>query len=641
MRLQHPKTGHAGHLTFFKINIFVVSLRYKRRMRLATITNWAYGVTVGLTLVSAGTMLLASRAQEQERSAVEQRYRLDQASSNLDAEIFALTDHARQFLNTEDPTYRLLYQRDLSKLASVENRLKHLDDAGAGQEELRIIKEAIGWADALHDEQREALAAYDRGDTSHARLILFGAEYERELDRAQMLIEQFQSRLHQRTQAEVDNAEGLARIWKTVSELVLAITGLMFLCVLYFVFKQRVLRPVVRLSDVVSRLAAQDYAVEPPTIGRIDEIGDMAQAIRIFRENGLERQRLAAEREADLAVRDLLAKMTQRMQGCDTLNELEGVVQRFVPQIAPDLAGRLYLVDEKRGAVVEACNWLVPRHSRTEFPPLACWALRRGLPHQPAGPQIDVPCDHLDRGEAAGLPDTLCLPLTAQREMLGMLYFEPLQDERTAAMPLDYLRLLAENIGLALGNLRLRDALRELAMTDALTGLANRRQLDAVLKVQTSEAEQQKRPISCLMVDVDHFKRFNDTFGHDAGDAVLREVGLVLKGAMREQDLSSRYGGEEFLSLLVGVDADEAEKRAETIRGRIAALQLTFGGISLGTVTASIGVATAPVHCRADNLVETADAALYRAKAQGRDRVVVAPIKSMNDGKRRASASTT
>ncbi|MBO9574585.1 MAG: diguanylate cyclase [Sphingobium sp.] len=602
-------------------------------MRLATITNWAYGATVALAIVSGGTMLLASNAQEQERAAVDQRYRLDQASSNLDTEVFALTDHARQYLNTSDPSYRLLYERDLAGLSSIENRVRHLNDAGAGPEELRDIKEAIGWADALHDEQSQALDAHDRGDAARARQILFGAEYERELDRAEMMIEQFQGRLDQRTQAEVEKAEGLSRIWKAVSETVLAITGLMFLCVLYFVFKQRVLRPVVRLSDVVSRLAAQDFTVEPPAISRIDEIGDMAQAIRIFRENGLERQRLAAEREADLAVRDMLAKMTQRMQGCDTLAELRDVIQRFVPQIAPGLAGRLYLVDEERGAVVEACNWLNPQHSRAEFAPLSCWALRRGLPHRPAGAQIDVPCEHLDLGDGPVLPDTLCLPLTAQREMLGMLYFEPLEHDQAAAISLDYLQLLAENIGLALGNLRLRDALREMAMTDALTGLANRRQLDAVLKSRIADALRRRKPISCLMVDIDHFKRFNDMFGHDAGDAVLREVGAVLKGATRQNDLSSRYGGEEFLSLLIGVGAEEAQKRAEMIRNQIADLQLSLAGASLGPVTASIGVATAPVHCHPDSLVETADAALYRAKALGRDQVVVAQPDLMNERK--------
>ncbi len=593
-------------------------------MRLATITNWAYGGTVALTLISGSTMLLASDAQENERDAVENRYRLDKASSTLGREISTLTNHARQYLNTGDPTYRLLYQRESATLGTIEGRIRHLNDAGARPEELRALKDAIAWADTLHDEQREALDAHDRGNEKRARQLLFGPEYERELDRAQVMIEQFQSRLDQRTQADVDVAENIARVWKTVSEIALAVTGLMFLGVLYFIFKQRVLRPVVRLSDVVTRLAAQDYAVEPPPIDRIDEIGDMANAIRIFRENGLERQRLAAERDADLHIRELFSRMAQRLQGCNTLAELQGVLQRFAPEIAPGLAGRLYLLDERRGVVGEACQWQEPRFSRAEFPSLACWALRRGLPHRPAGTQVDVPCEHLDLQGEAPLPDTLCLPLTAQRELLGMLYFEPLDSISHEAISLTYLQLLAENVGLALGNLRLRETLREMAMTDSLTGLANRRQLEAVLGEQVAKAERAGKPISCLMIDVDHFKSVNDMFGHEAGDVVLRQVGAAIKSEMREEDVSSRYGGEEFLALLIGMGADQAEKRAEMIRSRIAALQIISGENNIGPVTVSIGVATAPTHCQSRNLVETTDAALYQAKSSGRNRVVVA-----------------
>ena len=130
------------------------------------------------------------------------------------------------------------------------------------------------------------------------------------------------------------------------------------------------------------------------------------------------------------------------------------------------------------------------------------------------------------------------------------------------------------------------------------------------------------------MVDVDHFKQFNDSFGHDAGDAVLREVGAVLGGAVRDKELAFRYGGEEFLLLLPGLDADRASARAEHIRERIASLCLIHEGVTLGPVRASIGLATAPVHCTTDRLVQTADAALLRAKAQGRDRVEVATIRS-------------
>jgi len=163
-----------------------------------------------------------------------------------------------------------------------------------------------------------------------------------------------------------------------------------------------------------------------------------------------------------------------------------------------------------------------------------------------------------------------------------------------------------------------------MAMGDALTGLGNRRQLDTTLAQILSDAQRADLPVSCLMLDVDHFKRFNDSFGHDAGDVVLREVGAALRDSVRDRELAFRYGGEEFLVLLPGLDAQQAAERAEHIRERVAGLTLDYNGVRLGAVSVSVGVAAMPVHCTADRLVQTADAALLRAKAHGRDRVEVA-----------------
>jgi len=218
----------------------------------------------------------------------------------------------------------------------------------------------------------------------------------------------------------------------------------------------------------------------------------------------------------------------------------------------------------------------------------------------------------------------LCLPLTAQRETLGLLYFEPRIGIDRADTPEFYLHMLAENISLALGNLRLREALREMAMADPLTGLANRRQLDTVLEVQLAEVDRLGQPMSCLMLDVDHFKCFNDDHGHNAGDAVLREVGAVLKGVTREHGSAFRVGGEEFLLLLAGLGPDQAAARAEDIRARIGALRITHKSGELDPISVSIGIASAPAHCPVDRLVQTADAAMYRAKALGRDRIEIA-----------------
>lgn len=594
-------------------------------MRLATITNWAYGATLVLTLTSGVTMLLASDAHEHERAAVAHRYALDRATTGLGKTMFLSADHARQFVVTGDPIYRSLYESDRMSRADVAARMAPVVKAGALPDELNLLREAIRLSQTMDTQQRAAILAHQRGDLTHAQNLMFGGAHERQLDHAKTLIERLQMQIETRTAGQIEQATRLARLWRTLSEAAVAITALLFLAVLYFVFKQRVLRPVVRLSDVVTRLAAQDFSVAPPQVNQIDEIGDMAAAIEVFRANGLARQRLEAERDRDLAMRDMLARMTQRMQACDTLPDLLGVAQRFAPEIAPTLAGRLYLLAPGPGELRAACAWLDPVASDEAFAPAMCWALRRGQPHRPAGRAVDIPCAHLHSGEGR-VPDTLCLPLTAHGEILGLLYFEP----RTAdapgagAEPPPYLDMLAENIGLALANLRLREALQAMAMADALTGLPNRRQLEERLAALRSAATPARAPITCLMLDVDHFKRFNDDHGHDAGDMVLRAVGKALADSTRGAGDAFRYGGEEF-TVLLPLSANHAVARADSIRTRIAELDIRHDGKRLDPVTISIGLATAPEHCSVEQLVAIADAALLRAKRQGRNRVEVAP----------------
>jgi diguanylate cyclase (GGDEF)-like protein len=280
--------------------------------------------------------------------------------------------------------------------------------------------------------------------------------------------------------------------------------------------------------------------------------------------------------------------------------------------------------------MVEGCSWRSPLHSRPEFPPLACWGLRRGITHRPAGQRVDVPCQHVTY-DGTVMPDSICMPLAAQHGTLGMLYLERQPGIETDELAEVYLKTLAENIGLALDNLRLRDALRGQAMADPLTGLANRRHMEAVLETELAQAERHHTPISGVMLDIDHFKRFNDEYGHDAGDTVLKAVATVLKQSVREQDIAFRYGGEEFLLLIPGVDADGAAERAEDIRSQIAELRVRHDGRSLGGVTASLGVATTPDHCMADRLVQTADAALLQSKRNGRNQVSLAQTRRATD----------
>lgn len=184
---------------------------------------------------------------------------------------------------------------------------------------------------------------------------------------------------------------------------------------------------------------------------------------------------------------------------------------------------------------------------------------------------------------------------------------------------------LAEQISLAFANLQLRDTLKYQSLRDALTGLFNRRHMEESLDRELLRAERSQTPVTVLMIDIDHFKQFNDVYGHEAGDALLRELGVVLRSQVRGGDISCRYGGEEFLLIMAEAGLKDGWDRAENIRQQIAGLQVRYHGETLRKITVSIGVAGFPAHGdSAANIVHAADEALYRAKRQGRDRVVVA-----------------
>jgi len=478
-------------------------------VRIATITNWAYGITVGLTLASGSAMLMASSADRVERQAVQQRQVFDTLSDEVENDAWALSDLARLYVVKPSPETLTQYQQLQQTDKSIEQRLAGLKDNGASREELALLQDGLRIADELQDEQQAALTHVARGDAPAAIAVLYGKAYETELERMQTQIDRFRQMLEHRAAIAIDQATERSRIWRTLSEIMVGLTALMFLFVLGFILKRRVLYPVVRLSDVVQRLASQDYAVETPHFTQVDEIGDMAQAIRIFRENGLARQQLEQQRDADWAIRELLAQ------------------------------------------------WLSPAGETTSFAPDDCWAIRRGLSHPPVQGEPDITCYHLPEAHDG---QSLCVPLIAQGEAIGLLSFQNVTASDAPSRA--YLELMAEALGLALANQRLRSALLEKALFDSLTGLRNRHHLDEALHSQMALAVHTHTPLSCLMIDIDHFKAINDRYGHEAGDLVIKSVATIVQRAVRDIGMAFRYGGEEFLVLLPGIDEAGAHQCA-------------------------------------------------------------------------------
>ena len=586
-------------------------------MRIATITNWAYSATVCLTLASGVVMLMASSADNTERQAVEQRYIFDQLTEEVEIDAWSLSDLARLYVVSKDPDALQAYQQKETSLKAVEHRLTKLKDTGASGEELALLHEGLQIVDTLQNEQQTAIESVARGEQAQAIALLFGKSYEQELERTQDKIDHFRQMLDSRARNAIEDATQTSRTLRTLSEVMVGLTALLFLFVLGFILKRRVLRPVVRLSDVVHRLASQDYAVETPNFNQIDEIGDMAQAIRIFRENGLVRQRLEKERDADWAIRELLARMTQRLQGCENFADVINVAQLFAPNIAPGVAGRLYIFDREPWQMRCVAEWLSPQGKADAFHPDECWAVRRGQSHPPVHGEPDIACYHLPE---SCQDHTLCVPLIAQGEAIGLLSFQNLSDDTAPSRA--YLELMAEALGLALANQRLRDALLEKALYDPLTGLRNRHHLEDTLRTQMGQAIHNQTPISCLMIDIDHFKDVNDRFGPEAGDGVIKGVAAIIQRAIRDSGMAFRYGGEEFLVLLSGMGEEEANRMATDIYNGVHALTLRFGTSDISHIDVSIGVASYPQHAQSDNLLRAADVALYRAKELGRSRIV-------------------
>jgi diguanylate cyclase (GGDEF)-like protein len=227
----------------------------------------------------------------------------------------------------------------------------------------------------------------------------------------------------------------------------------------------------------------------------------------------------------------------------------------------------------------------------------------------------------------------LCIPILAQGETLGILHLQATKDApHLESSDLSLKTTFAGQVGLSVANIKLREALRAQSVRDALTGLYNRRYLEEVLEREVRRAARSAQSLGILMIDLDHFKNFNDTYGHDAGDAVLRETGQFLANGIRAEDFVCRFGGEEFVVILPTADATSSQARAERLRSKMRELTVMHQGRSLGMITISVGVASFPQHgLSPKELMAAADAALYEAKRTGRDRVAVAPAVAVEE----------
>lgn len=355
----------------------------------------------------------------------------------------------------------------------------------------------------------------------------------------------------------------------------------------------------------------QQQASEKRVFDLLDEIHDLEQ----FRREQL-----------------TLRKLSSYLKSALTAEEAHSAIECFGPQLWPGATGTVYLMHESGDYLERSASWGDAALTHQSISWQDCWATRHLQPHCVRDTEGEILCRHIAQA-AAALP-SFCMPLVAQGQMLGLFHLQRLKVtsnnsriETSADTSQALATVVAEDLSLAHANMRLRESLREQSIRDSLTGLFNRRFVDEFLVRELARAERKSRQLSMIALDIDHFKRINDSFGHSAGDTVLQKVSAILRAHVRDTDVASRIGGEEFLLLLAESSLPHAAKRAEVIRNAIHEMSLKYEKKDLGQITASFGAAAYPDHGRtADALFRAADKALYDAKHGGRNKVVSARV---------------
>lgn len=329
--------------------------------------------------------------------------------------------------------------------------------------------------------------------------------------------------------------------------------------------------------------------------------------------------RKTQERELELlragSLAQLLDRLIHGLRGSYSLDAVTLVLNDPQHEIRHLMAGDGFLVDELREVqFVDALKDVAPRLPELDRP----WL----------GPYYKEDHEMLVHG-ALRTGSVALIPLWRNEQLDGLLVFcsrDPMRFTRELAV--DFLAHLGVVAAICIENSVNRARLVRSGLTDFLTGFHNRRYLQSRLREELARAQRGKLHLVCLMIDVDHFKRINDQYGHLAGDAVLREVARRVDAEMRSSDTGARFGGDEFAIVLAQSSFEDGERVAQRVLRAVAGQPIKVGTHGSETVTLSIGVAAAApgpevrdLKHMAERLIAEADAALYRAKSGGRNRV--------------------
>lgn len=421
---------------------------------------------------------------------------------------------------------------------------------------------------------------------------------------------------------------GVFRVHKVLFGL-MGLASLLLAVACSYLGSRWIANPIRKVKEAADNLA-QGMVAAKVTLKSKDELGQLAEAVnRMGKQLKDSQERLLAyDRELEQSNREirLLSQMGELLQSCRMGEAAYAIIAQSLGQLFPEDSGALYVFASSRLLLERVGVWGEAPPPEPEIAPTDCWGMRRGELFSGGDGYHQPRCRHVQNGQRP----YFCVPIGPPSEELGLLQVAagpPSPQEEAAWLP-GRQRLaqgVAEHLSLALANLKTNEELRNQSLRDPLTGMFNRRYMEESLEREVFRAARQGTPLGIIMLDLDHFKRFNDSFGHVAGDVLLRELGLMLRKHIRSSDIPCRYGGEEFTLILPDASLEVVRKRAEELRAAGRRLKVWHVYRWLGVVTLSMGVAMFPDHgTTAKAILQAADSALYRAKQTGRDRVCVA-----------------